>query len=101
MVKGNYYYSESKNQSAKKLESNQNKSKRYCPMCGGTFSSTGNCIRHVINIHKISREVAHTLWDRQSPVVLEQYEDEDDKDVVFAVDCSTHEEIPLKTIIIE
>lgn len=73
-------------------------------MCGTTFANVGNTIRHVVNIHKISRDVAHSLWTPPSPdpdeiSVFEEYND--DEDVIFAVDCSTHEEIPITTLVIE
>lgn len=48
--------------------------------------------------------MAHSLLDAphspNSSYVCKEYNEEDD-DVVFAVDCSTHEEIPLTTIIID
>lgn len=94
------YFSKQSNISS--AEKQVNRSKRYCPMCGMTFANVGNTTRHVINIHKISRDIVHTLWDSPStPEVYEEWEDDDDEDVVLAIDCSTHAEIPLKTLVIE
>lgn len=73
-------------------------------MCGMTFANVGNTIRHVINIHKVSRGEAHSRFEQQysssDPEVFEEY-NEDDDDVIFAVDCSTHEEIPVTTLVID
>lgn len=94
--------------------------RKICPKCSKVFTTTRNTIRHLRNIHNVPKSRIHTLWSKKvkKPKVvqhevpvdvqengdsgnasynnLENFEEEEDEDVVLSIDCSTHEEIPLK-----
>lgn len=91
--------------------------RKICPKCSKVFTTTRNTTRHLINIHRVSKNKVHSLWNNNvtnkthsfngsaedqnhvgNELVDDDEEEEEDEDVVLSVDCSTHQEIPLKRI---
>lgn len=81
--------------------------RKICPKCSKVFTTTRNTIRHLRNIHNVPKHKIHSLFQKNEPIISqnpsaedqvedEEEEVEEDEDVVLAVDCCTHEELPLK-----
>lgn len=70
-------------------------SKHFCLICGKTLSRRDSLRRHLIKIHKKLGSEAIFIMNsmRSNSVFYCAQKEEYDEDIVFAVDCSTHEVI--------
>lgn len=85
--------------SAGKRAKIKKKFKHCCAICGNSFYSRSNIIRHAMKVHQTTKNEAYSLLvskkiEDRSSKEDQNYEDNNEI-IVFAVDCSTHEEIPL------